>query len=170
MQKLGDTLRPSWAKLLRLEKTLRSDGCWRVSGNRKDDSLRRERGRTHWQRERNRKRWCEIIRTSEHAENARLVLELREHRSSTGRLRSEATAAPRIKDNRTLLERVTMRKASQARVVEKKGKSKDAGALVWNQQAGSSVVASGSVVCTQARLLRRSKRLNAQRWTCARPR
>ena len=38
----------------------------------------------HWQRKGNRKRWkkwCEIIRTSEHTENAKSVLELRENRS-----------------------------------------------------------------------------------------
>ena len=30
----------------------------------------------HWQRKRNRKRWCEIIGTSKHVENSRSVLEL----------------------------------------------------------------------------------------------
>ena len=47
----------------------------------------------HWQSERNRKRWCDIIRTSEYAESSRSMLELREDRSSIKRLLGEATAA-----------------------------------------------------------------------------
>ena len=42
----------------------------------------------HWQKKGNRKRWkgwCEIIETSEHTENSKSVLELRENRSPSTR-------------------------------------------------------------------------------------
>ena len=46
----------------------------------------------HWQRKGSRRRWkiwCEIIRTSEHTENSKSVLELRENRSSVQGLLGE---------------------------------------------------------------------------------
>ena len=65
----------------------------------------------HWQRKRNRKRWkgwCDIIGTSEHTENSKSVLDLREKDYN------------RVKDIQILLEREAMRRANQAKVVERK--------------------------------------------------
>ena len=47
----------------------------------------------HWQRERSRKTWCKVMRTREHAEDPRSVLELRENKSSIEGLLGKATAA-----------------------------------------------------------------------------
>ena len=94
----------------------------------------------HWQRKGNRKRWkrwCEIIGTSEHTENSKSVLELRENRSPIQGLLGEPwqmATATELRDIQILLEREAMRRAGQAKVVEREGKSKEAGALVWYQQ------------------------------------
>ena len=47
----------------------------------------------HWQRERSMKRWCNVMRTSERAEDPRPVLELRENMSSIKGFLCKATAA-----------------------------------------------------------------------------
>ena len=53
----------------------------------------------HWQRKGNRKRWkrwCEIIRTSEHTENSKSMLELRENRSPIQGLLGEPCHCPTV--------------------------------------------------------------------------
>ena len=58
------------------------------------------------------------------------------------RIAWQGHSSNRVKDNRVLVERETIRMASQAKGEGKKGKSKDVGALVWNQQTGSPVASS----------------------------
>ena len=78
----------------------------------------------HWQRKGNRKRWkgwCDIIGTSEHTENSKSVLDLRENRSPVQGLLGLADGhSNRVKDIQILLEREAMRRANQAKVVERK--------------------------------------------------
>ena len=71
----------------------RSNGCWRFWTVERAIRSQRKGKEPHWQGKRNWKRWHEIIRTSEHAENSRSVLELRKDRPSIERLLGKATAA-----------------------------------------------------------------------------
>ena len=114
--------------------------------NGKGDLLPRERAEPQWLRERSRKIWCKVIRTSERAEDSWSVLELLENRSSIEGLLRKATAAT---ESTTIEfpEKENDLKGKSGKGGGKKGKSKDAGALVWIQQTGSPV-SSGGVVCT----------------------
>ena len=75
----------------------------------------------HWQRKGNRKRWkrwCEIIRTSEHTENSKSVL------ANLGRWPQQQNQGHSNSPDA---------KGNSGKGGGKRGKSKDAGALVWNQ-------------------------------------
>ena len=62
-----------------------------------------------WQRRRSRNRWCKVIRTSDRAEDPRLVVGLRENSSSIeGRIAGQGHKSNRVEDNRILLERENM--------------------------------------------------------------
>ena len=93
---------------------------------------------SRWQRKGDRKRWCEFIGTSKHAENSRSVLELRENRSSIEGLLGKAQQQSQGQSNSPGKGNDVKGKSGKGGGM--KGKSKDAGALVWNQQ--SSPVAS----------------------------
>ena len=99
----------------------------------------KEKFHWHWQRKGNRKRWkgwCENIGTSEHTENSKSVLELREtghqykdcwvnlgrwpQQQSQGHVNSPGKGSDA--------------KGKPGKGGGKTGKSKDAGALEWNQQ------------------------------------
>ena len=71
-----------------------SCGCWRIRRVERTKFFQRKgkESHWHWQRKGNRKRWKrwrEIIRTNEHTENSKSVLELRENRSPTQGLLGE---------------------------------------------------------------------------------
>ena len=93
----------------------------------------------HWQRERSKNMWCKVTKTSERAEDPRPVLESRENKSSIEGLLGKATAAT---ESRSSLGKGNDVKGKSSKGGRKKGKSKDAGALVWNQQTGSPVASS----------------------------
>ena len=123
----------------------------------------------HWQRERDRKRWCKNHQDKQTRRRFKVSVGIAGKQVINRRTAGQDHSS-RVKDNQILLERETMSNASQGG--GKKSKSKDAGALVWNQQAGSPVassVASFHHRRKQAQQLVRLTRLNAQRWICARP-
>ena len=172
MQMQGSTLRPSWIKLQRLERTETIRWMLEVSENRKVDSLPRERRRTtlakgkeqgkmvrhHWDKRTRRKFKINVGISRKQVINQMIA--------------GRSYSSNKVKDDRTLLERVMMRRASQARVEERKTNPK---MLKYLCEISKLKVQSRArwrrMHCNldQVRLLERSTRLNAQRWICARP-
>ena len=86
-QKLREEVVPKLGQVSKAREDRRSYGCWRIRTVERTKHFQRKgkESHWHWQRKGSRKRWkiwCEIIRTSEHTENSKSVLELRENRSS----------------------------------------------------------------------------------------
>ena len=84
----------------------RSFGCWRIWTVERTKLFQRKGKEScwRWQRKRSRKRWkrwFEIIRTSEHTENSKSVLELRENRSSIQGLLGELWQMATATESRT---------------------------------------------------------------------
>ena len=84
----------------------RSYGCWRIRTVERTKFSQRKGKEIHWhwQRKVNRKRWkgwCEIIGTSEHTENSKSVLELRENRSPVQGLLGEPWQMATATESRT---------------------------------------------------------------------
>ena len=102
---------PSWVKCRRLERTETILWMLEDSDNGKDEPFPKGKGKNPTctgKGRGNRKRWCEIIGTSKHAENSRSVLELQENRSSIEGLVGGQGHSSRVKDSQILLEREMM--------------------------------------------------------------
>ena len=94
----------------------------------------------HWQRKGNRKRWkrwCEIIRTGEHTENSKSVLDLWEntgHQDKDCWVNLGRWPQQQSQGHSNCPGKGSDAKGKSGKGGGKKGNSKDAGALVWNQQ------------------------------------
>ena len=139
-------------------------GQWRgrptAKGNGKNPSDK-------WKR--SRKGWCKVTRTSERAEDSRSVLDLRENRSSIEGFLGKATAATMSWTIEFFWKGKRCRKASQAKVEERKASSKMLELFFGISKLEVRLRARWRRLHRrrkQAQRLARSTRMNAQRWIC----
>ena len=131
-------MHPSWVKCRKLEKTEMILWMLEDSDNGKDEILPKERENpTERKGNRNRwKRWCEIIRTSEHTENSKSQCwncgktghQYKDCWVNLGRWPQQQSQG-----HSNYPGKGSDAKGKLGKGDGKKGKSKDAGALVWNQ-------------------------------------
>ena len=130
----------------------------------------------HWQRKGSRKRWkrwCEIIRTSEHIENSKSVLELRENRSPTHGLLGEPWQMATATESRTF--KFSWKgKRCEGQVKQRWWKERKI-PRCWSTCVESTAEfgceLSGTILHLrqkQAQRLARLTRLSVQRWICVR--
>ena len=132
MRKQEDTLHPRWVKSRRLERTETILWMLEDSDNGKDDLLPRVRGRTP---------------LSKGMRQEKMV-QSRQDKPSIEGLLGKATAATESRTIEFSCKGKTHVKGKSSKGGGKRGKSKDAGALFWNQQTWKPSCDLGGVVCT----------------------
>ena len=166
MQKQGSTLRPSWVKLQKLERTETIRWMLEVSDNRKVGSLPSKRRRTTLAKGKEQGKMVRHHRYQRTRRKSKVHVGIARKQVINLKIAGRSYSNTKVKDDRTLLERVTMRRASQARVEERKTNPKMLEHLCEISKLKVQLRARWRRLhrnLEQVLLLERSTRLNAQR-------